>query len=185
MIIQEDKIQKLICDRLGVSQEAVKTKSRDGDLKEARRIMSYVMLEFTKKGLSYIAYINGYKTHPEVIRDHKVVSTYLNLYTDYSTRMRPIIEEARVLIRSIYKSGTLERGDLCWFWNRKMEIPYFGRLKGIRINKYGRYEYTSSNFKGVKFNHCVYAGEKNLPVEFLNWIIARKTPENNQLKKIA
>lgn len=169
---REERYRKLVCDRLGVDVEMMKSKKRNRALCEARQVLSYVLLEHMKLSLYQIADFIGYISHAEVLRDYKRVLNFLELEKDYSLRVRPILEAASQLAREIKAEGKkenwLDAGDLCWFWNKHDSVPVLAILQTFRLSKKGEYIYRCKQRGAIykAFRYCVYAGVKAIPSEF-------------------
>ena len=77
------EIQRMVCDHFNIEFDKLQSKSRLGDVVNARQIAMYLTKKFTKNSLKSIGSYYGKRDHTTVIHSIQKVDDFLNTDEDY------------------------------------------------------------------------------------------------------
>ncbi|HTO14393.1 MAG TPA: chromosomal replication initiator protein DnaA [Edaphocola sp.] len=92
------EIQRMVCDYFHIDFEKLQSKSRLGDIVNARQIAMYLTKKFTKNSLKAIGNYYGKRDHTTVIHSIQKVEDFLNTDEDYKTSFLEIQHKIQLAI---------------------------------------------------------------------------------------
>jgi hypothetical protein len=161
-----DRYISLVCARKGITAEALKSPSREGELRDHRIIAMYILWRYAKMSYQKISDTLERKSHATsrslILRAIGLLEfdkTFIANYND-------LLKEAEQLKREIDFELSLQ-GDgiidnIYFFWNDNDDLPVLDRLKNVD------YEYRKaiSMHYPTPFSHWQTVGIEMLPKKF-------------------